>query len=202
MIRCGFTRWTIIMILTEKNMNLVENPDLNLQVQTHKATTQDEDVAVADNSSLRGGKAKAKADVYQSMTAQCFKSSDYFFNYFDHGIDLLFDCEFHTVKKIILHSNFPGHPEFSIYRKCLFRIDGDTTPRGKIMKDVNNECDSDITADSKWEQVESIMGSGGKPMIHDSGAVANPFGATYLYAYEGCIFEIMKSGAIASLTLF
>ncbi|MDP2436113.1 MAG: hypothetical protein Q8P67_10245 [archaeon] len=49
-------------------------------------------------------------------------SSDYFFNYFALGIDLLFDQHTHFVKKIVLHSNLPCHFDFNRYRKCNFQI--------------------------------------------------------------------------------
>lgn len=38
---------------------------------------------------------------------------DYFYNYFNFGIDILFDIKTHTIKKFILHSNFPCHHQFN-----------------------------------------------------------------------------------------
>ena len=38
-------------------------------------------------------------------------------------------------------------------------------------------------------------------MVH--GSLANPFGSTYLYAYNGMVVEVMKdSGHVATVTLF
>lgn len=34
------------------------------------------------------------------------------------------------------------------------------------------------------------------------GGADNPFSATYFYAYEGVIFEVMKNHHLASVTLF
>lgn len=34
------------------------------------------------------------------------------------------------------------------------------------------------------------------------GGADNPFAATYFYAYEGVIFEVMKNHHLASITLF
>ncbi|KAK9763717.1 hypothetical protein K7432_009368 [Basidiobolus ranarum] len=48
--------------------------------------------------------------------------NDYFYNYFQHGFDLLFDAATHRCKKIVLHSNFPGHFDFGKYRKCPFKL--------------------------------------------------------------------------------
>mmetsp|Transcript_801 Transcript_801/g.970 ORF Transcript_801/g.970 Transcript_801/m.970 type:complete len:451 (+) Transcript_801:235-1587(+) len=140
-----------------------------------------------------------------SYAAECFKSSDYFYNFFKIGIDFLFDCKTHTVKKMILHTNFPGHPEFSIYRKCQFKISGECLKARQVESDagiIDSIGLQEITSESTWNHIEAIMGPAGKPMIHDSGAVTNPFGGTFLYAYDGIVFEIMKNGHVASLTLF
>jgi hypothetical protein len=40
--------------------------------------------------------------------------SDYFFNYFTMGMDVLFDAVTHTVKKFVLHTNYPGHYNFGM----------------------------------------------------------------------------------------
>lgn len=43
---------------------------------------------------------------------------DYFLNYFALGIDVLVDGASHTVKKFVLHSNCPAHPDFNV---CVSR---------------------------------------------------------------------------------
>jgi len=43
---------------------------------------------------------------------------DYFYNYFPHGIDILFDGQIHRIKKFVLHTNFPGHSDFN----CGFAV--------------------------------------------------------------------------------
>ncbi|KAF9976428.1 hypothetical protein BGZ73_008630 [Actinomortierella ambigua] len=48
--------------------------------------------------------------------------NDYFYNYFHLGIDVLFDGSSHVCKKIILHSNIPGHFDFQSYKRCPFVI--------------------------------------------------------------------------------
>jgi hypothetical protein len=40
--------------------------------------------------------------------------SDYFYNYFTLGIDILLDARTNRVKKFVLHTNFPGHYNFNI----------------------------------------------------------------------------------------
>lgn len=42
------------------------------------------------------------------------KKSDFFFNYFTLGLDILFDARTQKVKKFILHTNFPGHYNFNM----------------------------------------------------------------------------------------
>jgi len=59
-----------------------------------------------------------------------------------------------------------------------------------------------ITADSTWEEVQALLGPGGRATIHTSGSVSNPFGPTYVYGYRGVVFEVMRNGRIASVTLF
>ena len=53
----------------------------------------------------------------------------YFYNYYHLGIDILFDGARHTVKKIICHSNFPGHADFGTYQRCHFRLLAKATER-------------------------------------------------------------------------
>jgi hypothetical protein len=43
---------------------------------------------------------------------------DYFFNFFDLGIDLLFDARCHSVRKMVLHTNCPEHADFNDYSKA------------------------------------------------------------------------------------
>lgn len=48
--------------------------------------------------------------------------SDYFFNYFTMGLDVLFDSVTHRATKMILHTNFPGHYDFNSYHRCPFSL--------------------------------------------------------------------------------
>lgn len=49
-------------------------------------------------------------------------NDDYFWNYFNLGIDFLLDGSKHTVKKIIIHTNFLGHYDVMKYCKCNFKF--------------------------------------------------------------------------------
>ena len=48
------------------------------------------------------------------------RASDYFLNYLNWGLDLLFDGTEHALKKIIVHNNLPVHPHFGFYDRCNF----------------------------------------------------------------------------------
>lgn len=143
---------------------------------------------------------EGQLDTIVPNSADCFGVSDYFYNYFEHGIDFLLDGAAHKVKKILLHSNFPGHADFSIYKKCDFSISFEDVCGPEAS--TKSSSPAIITGRSLWKEVEFLLGPGGKPMVRDSGTVANPFGASLLYAYDGCIFEVLKSGYIASVSLF
>lgn len=51
------------------------------------------------------------------------RRSDFFFNYFTLGLDILFDARTQKVKKFILHTNYPGHYVFNIYHRCEFKLE-------------------------------------------------------------------------------
>ncbi|RCH81945.1 hypothetical protein CU098_005605, partial [Rhizopus stolonifer] len=79
--------------------------------------------------------------------------TDYFFNYFHLGIDILMDGALHICKKIVLHGNVPGHYDFQRYKRCPFSM---IFPRHKskksdasILVDVEDESENTITADMK-----------------------------------------------------
>jgi hypothetical protein len=55
---------------------------------------------------------------------------DYFFNYLSLGIDVMFDGVAHTVVKLVLHGNFPGHSDFNCWTRCHYRLLLPTTPAG------------------------------------------------------------------------
>ncbi|KAG6541426.1 hypothetical protein Mapa_017204 [Marchantia paleacea] len=135
-------------------------------------------------------------------TALC---EDYFYNYYNRGLDILFDGQHHRIKKFILHTNFPGHTDFNVYIKCNFfihcskegeRTDASSEPNGNA---IDDPC---ITATTKWSEVQEILGEGGRAAIQTQGSVSNPFGPTYVYGYRNIALEVMKNGHIATVTLF
>jgi len=59
----------------------------------------------------------------------------------------------------------------------------------------------------KWDDIQNflekhMMGKTGKPLIYNRGSTANPFGATFYYAYRDIIFEVMRNNYMASVCLF
>ncbi|KAI8902040.1 hypothetical protein BC833DRAFT_574829 [Globomyces pollinis-pini] len=109
---------------------------------------------------------------------------DYFWNYFDMGIDLLFDGENHTIKKIIIHSNFLGHHEVNRYSKCNFKFEN-----------------LDIDHKSTLQDVKNVMGAPlGPPVIFNLDE--SPFGCSSFHGYKGILFEVLKNGHIASVSLW
>ena len=59
-----------------------------------------------------------------------------------------------------------------------------------------------VCADESWADVQRVMGAAGRPAVHMSGAATNPFGPTFVYGYRNVVFEVMKSGNLASVILF
>lgn len=107
---------------------------------------------------------------------------DYFYNYFSLGIDVMFNGATHTVEKIILRTNFPGSKDFNVYRKCNYQI---------------QVRDHVITPNEKFETISKYLGEGAKPLIHTS-----PFGKTWYHAFKNCVFEVLESGYVNSVTIF
>ncbi|KAF9577570.1 hypothetical protein BGW38_007133, partial [Lunasporangiospora selenospora] len=61
--------------------------------------------------------------------------NDYFYNYFNLGIDVQFDGSTHRCKKIVMHTNVPGHIDFQSYKKCPFVLHPATISSGSTGTD-------------------------------------------------------------------
>lgn len=57
-----------------------------------------------------------------------------------------------------------------------------------------------VGVDARLPDIQAAFGAGAKPALHTRGR--HPFGASHLYAYRGAVFEVLRSGAIATVTLF
>ncbi|KAI8333191.1 hypothetical protein EDC96DRAFT_526126 [Choanephora cucurbitarum] len=145
--------------------------------------------------------------------------TDYFFNYFHLGMDILIDGGLHVCKKIVLHGNIPGHYDFQRYKRCPFQMifppDSSKKQDASLLVDVEDESENTITADMKintmqeripWESSNTIKQNTAeqKPVILTRGSSEqNPFGSTYLTGYdEGVVMEVMKNGHVPTIVLF
>lgn len=135
-------------------------------------------------------------------------SADYFFNYFTMGVDILFDAVTHTVKKFVLHTNYPGEYNFNIYCRCEFKLPIVVEP-GEVTQAQTIIMEDDllvISAYSKWNEVEKVlMTPKQRPVILNRSAstnTSNPFGSTFCFGVQDLIFEVMANQHIASVTLY
>lgn len=130
------------------------------------------------------------------------KRSDFFFNYFTLGIDVLFDARTQRAKKIILHTNYPGHYNFNMYHRCEFNLQ---LAPDKVTEDTPLDSPVNIAAYSKWDAISSRLAPAERPVVlHRAGSTntANVFGSTFCYGYQDIIFEVMPNNYIASVTLY
>nr|CAG4651856.1 EOG090X06XP [Triops cancriformis] len=133
--------------------------------------------------------------------------SDYFFNYFTLGFDLLFDGSSHLLKKIVLHTNYPGHYNFNMYHRCEFQLQ---LSADKVMPDVGHLLDVNqpvvmVTAYSRWDSIVEKLNPSESPIVlkrASSTNTVNPFGSTLCYGYQDIIFEVMTNNYIASVTVY
>lgn len=151
--------------------------------------------------------------------------SDYFFNYFTLGLDILFDAS-HRVKKFVLHTNFPGHYDFNIYHRCEFSLPLTLSSKDirKDQKDTSlGSCRGaggaagdapalTVRPYTKWNQVQEYLSTSSSsspssrhPVILNRASTTNttnPFGATFCYGVQDIIFEIIQNNYIASVILY
>ncbi|XP_042896720.1 phagosome assembly factor 1 isoform X2 [Parasteatoda tepidariorum] len=135
--------------------------------------------------------------------------SDFFYNYFTLGLDILFDAKSHRVKKFILHTNYPGHYNFNIYFRCNFNLPIEVKPPSEsedmTLIDVS-EKKHIITAFTKWDTMEEHLKKPlERPVVLNRASThnaTNPFGSTCCYGYQDIIFEVMPNNHLASVTLY
>ncbi|KRX82534.1 UPF0183 protein C16orf70 -like protein [Trichinella sp. T6] len=151
---------------------------------------------------------KMRIHLPSAQRTKCNEKSDYFYNYFTMGLDILFDATSHRVKKFVLHTNYPGHYDFGIYNRCNFNF--------KLYGNAVSEH-VEVTPFKKWEELESsLFGSTRncdlpaalgqhQPVVLNrscSNNDSNPFGSTFCFGYQDIIFEVMSNSHIATVMLF
>ncbi|CAB0039930.1 unnamed protein product [Trichogramma brassicae] len=136
------------------------------------------------------------------------RRSDFFYNYFTLGLDILFDAKTQCVKKFVLHTNYPGHYNFNMYHRCEFSL--------TIPAETSNSSDPGqlidvaatpvtITAYTKWDGVSEQLKASPRPVVLNRASstnTTNPFGCTFCYGIRDAIVEVMANQHIASVTLY
>ncbi|XP_064599085.1 phagosome assembly factor 1-like [Liolophura sinensis] len=153
-------------------------------------------------------KAEDKMKIHSPDAHKRVKSrwSDFFFNYFTMGVDILFDANTHQVKKFLMHTNYPGHYNFNMYCRCEFKLPAVVDrPKGERTRHPS-EDELIVTAYHKWEDVQEwLVKPQERPVIlnrSSSTNTSNPFGSTFCYGVQDMIFEVMQNHHIASVTLY
>lgn len=137
------------------------------------------------------------------------RRSDYFFNYFTLGLDVLFDARTHAVKKFVLHTNYPGHYNFNMYHRCEFSLnlqsERQLTGADTKLVDVGQCGTVEVSAYSKWDELCRQLKPSERPVVLNRASstnTTNPFGSTFCYGYQDIIFEVMPNNFIASLSVY
>ena len=206
--------------LSASNLNTNQNP-----LNHDSPLLNDLNHNNANNIELKRNDSDANNTVANTINS-C--NNDYFFNYIDLGLDILFDGKNHSVKKFILHCNQIGHFDFNRWNKCNFYI----IP-------TNNYCNGCIDSNSKWKDIVRILGHPkGDPLMYRSkhsrlcysnncefeekrketspNTVDNNYyykrqrqrqeqkreRSIKIFAYQSCLFEITQNDCIATVTLF
>ncbi|XP_046474279.1 PHAF1 protein CG7083 isoform X1 [Neodiprion pinetum] len=136
------------------------------------------------------------------------RRSDFFYNYFTLGLDVLFDAKTQWVKKFVLHTNYPGHYNFNMYHRCEFTLNLPpetigASDSGKLI-DVSPSPVT-ITAYTKWDRVSEQLKASARPVVLNRASstnTTNPFGCTFCYGVRDVIVEVMANQHIASVTLY
>ncbi|CEG37210.1 Uncharacterized conserved protein [Plasmopara halstedii] len=129
-------------------------------------------------------------------------NGEYFHNYPHLGLDILYNS-MHRASKVILKTNALGHPDFGAYNKCNFRIKFPSL-NAPHKSGADPQINLEITPQTPWKDICLVFNgaSDTRPIIHDNGLGVHPFGPSLCYSpTPGCIFEVMKNGFIATVTL-
>nr|CAH8873306.1 unnamed protein product [Trichobilharzia regenti] len=220
------TSLTLHLVAQDLNVNPIREPKVRRFTRSLTFGDSDQDVLSALGSPSRvfyKTEDKMKIHLPQPHRLVQPKKSDYFYNYFSLGLDILFDAQRHEVMKFVLHTNQPGEYTFNTYYRCLFEIpipivkssnenininaDGDDENTPEVKSNQSHETKYFITPFSKWSDVRQHLDSSvdTEPVViyRESKPQQNPFGPTHAYGYQDIIFEIIPSSeCIASVTLY
>lgn len=128
-------------------------------------------------------------------------STDYFYNYFHHGVDFLISGQTHVVRKIIIHSNMPGSPLFQRYKRCPWQLEGkpeddedDSPPR----KHFHDKFETIRRFLSPGEMLPSML----LDRTDEYDNITLPNSSTRLYGYDGVILEVNEASQVITVMLF
>ncbi|VDP79313.1 unnamed protein product [Schistosoma mattheei] len=119
------TDLTLHLVAQDLNVNPTREPQIRRFTRSLTFGDSVQDVLSALGSPSRvfyKTEDKMKIHLPQSHRLVQPRKSDYFFNYFPLGLDVLFDAQTHEVMKFVLHTNQPGEYTFNTYYRCLFEI--------------------------------------------------------------------------------
>lgn len=91
---------------------------------------------------------------------------------------MLFDARTNLVKKLVLHTNYPGHYNFNMYQRCEFSV---------MLNSMT------VTAYCRWDELCKQLTPSERPVVLNRASstnTTNPFGSTFCYGYQDIIFEV------------
>jgi len=129
------------------------------------------------------------------------EETDYFYNYFQFGIDFLISGSTHRVKKIILHTNVVGSPAFQRYMRCPWELRG-------TLEDGDEERCYSVQFFDKVDDLTRLLVPGSTDALPsmaldqvEDERLCLPSFKTRLLGFDGLVVETY-TGQILTLTLF
>jgi hypothetical protein len=96
---------------------------------------------------------------------QLHSPTDYFFNYFHLGLDILIDGGLHVCKKVVLHTNVPGHYDFGRYKRCPFTL---VFPSQEKLPDKGDKGKNSLKKENKSQIETKENKKDDNPIIEDN----------------------------------
>ena len=127
--------------------------------------------------------------------------TDVFFNYFNLGMDVVFDAVSMGVKKFVLHASPPEAVEFETYSRCHFRL---ACSHGQLA--MSNEAQIVFSPSHTWSQVASHLGTASrlqKVVQHrELEFLGHPCTTHLWYSALGqCMVEVLPNDAISCICI-
>jgi len=156
-------------------------------------------------------KSEDRMQIHKCRKPRPLKYSDYYFNYFTLGIDVCLDARCHTVKKLVLHTNFPGYKYFNMYQRCSFSLPLLFRPSSQVI-DLPDVMMVDPA--TKWSAIEARLPPPHAPPVvvrrnvagGGGGGNTAPLRESVVVIHHHNLgdinFEVMSNSYIATVTLF